>query len=260
MASRYTGSMLRDIQWIFHTGTAAGLTDAQLLECFRARRDEAAFEALVRRHGPMVLGVCRRVLGNPHDAQDAFQATFLILARKAGSMRAGNSLGPWFYGVARRVALRSRANISRRRDAEQWAASPVGTDPALDADQCELRAVVREEVALLPEKYRAPVELCDLGGMTHERAARRLGWPVGTVSVRLMRARERLRVRLTRRGLAPSAGLLAAALADESASGALPAALVESTVQAAGRIAAGKAATVGAVSASVTLLTSVSRR
>ena len=115
MASRGSEAAPRDIRRLFESGTVTGMSDAQLLERFASRRDEAAFEALLRRHGPMVLGVCRRVLGNPHDAEDAFQATFLVLARKAGSLRAGDSLGPWFHGVAHRVAVRARAGLVRWR-------------------------------------------------------------------------------------------------------------------------------------------------
>src|SRR5919112_2758479 len=119
MASRGSETAPRDIRRLFESGTVTGMSDAQLLERFASRRDEAAFEALLRRHGPMVLGVCRRVLGNPHDAQDAFQATFLVLARKAGSIHAGDSLAPWLHGVAHRVAVRSRVGQVRRRTRPQ---------------------------------------------------------------------------------------------------------------------------------------------
>ena len=170
MASRGSEAAPRDIRRILESGTVTGMSDAQLLERFASRRDEAAFEALLRRHGPMVLGVCRRVLGNPHDAQDAFQATFLVLARKAGSLRAGDSLGPWFHGVAHRVAVRTRAGLVRWRTREKGEVLDTA-GPAFDAARRDAWAVLHEEVNRLPEKYRAPIVLCYLEGLSHELAA-----------------------------------------------------------------------------------------
>jgi serpin B len=212
------------------TGEPAALSDSELLERFVRSRDEAAFEVLLWRHGPVVLGVCRRVLRHEQDAEDAFQAAFLTLARKAGSVARAQSLASWLYKVAYRIALAARAR-SASRPADRLGQDPAGPY-ADDPLWRELRLVLDEEVSRLPEKYRAPVLLCDLQGLTHEEAARQLGCPPGTLSVRLMRARERLRLALTRRGLAPCAALLATGLA-EQASAALGTAQVASTVKAA---------------------------
>ena len=174
-----------------------GATDGQLLEAFTARRDEASFEGLLRRHGPMVLGVCRRVLADAHDAEDAFQATFLVLVRKAASIRPREKVGNWLYGVAHRTALQARTAAAVRRAKERETARPEARPE--DAG-CELLSLLDQELTRLPEKYRAPIVLCALEGRTHDEAARQLGWPVGTVSGRLSRARALLSRRLARRG------------------------------------------------------------
>src|SRR5262249_368681 len=163
--------------------------------------DEGAFAALLARHGPMVLGVCRRVLRHTQDAEDAFQATFLVLARKAGAIGRREALGGWLYGVACRVAARARALLLRHRPTAHRPTAdvpePVGAGAAVDgASGGEVRLALQEEVARLPAKYRGPVVLCYLEGRTHEEAALDLGWPVGTVKGRLARARELLRRRL----------------------------------------------------------------
>ncbi len=209
-----------------------GLTDAQLLGRFLARRDEIAFEELVRRHGPMVLGVCRRVLGDPHDAADAFQATFLVLARRAASVVPRGRVGPWLYGVARRTALKARSSAARRRRAEQESARgrPLTTAPADTAD--DLRPLLDEELGRLPEKYRAPLVLCLLGAKSRKEAAGLLGWSEGTLSGRLARAKGLLAERLRRRGVAPAGVALSAALA-ESAAAAVPGPLARAAVKAA---------------------------
>ena len=212
------------------------------------RRDagaEAAFAALVQRHGPMVWGVCRRILNDPHAAADAFQATFLVLVRKAATIRVDDSLGRWLYGVSRRVAVRAKVTTARRSAREGRGVETVA-DPDPDPDRSELLAGLDEEIGRLPERYRAAVVLCDLGGMTHEEAARQLGCAGGDRREPPGAGRERLRDRLTRRGLAPAAGLAGAGLSVESASAAVPMALVDSTVRAAVRIAAGEAASVTA--------------
>ena len=213
MAGGPSVAVLRDIQTLFDTGTASGLSDRQLLERFASRRDasaEAAFEVLVLRHGPMVLRVCRNVLGDPTDAQDAFQATFLVLVRRCGSIRRLESLGSWLYGVACRVAARARVEAARRRAAERRGALRVvqAVDPSEggEPDRAEFGPVIQEEVRRLPEKYRAVVVLCYWQGLTQEQAATQLGCPLGTVRSRLARARNLLHRRLTRRGLAPLAG------------------------------------------------------
>ena len=234
------GAVLRQVNRLFGPGTVAGLSEGELLERFVARRDEAAFEALVARHGPMVLGVCRRALRDPHDADDAFQATFLILARRAGAIRDGDLLARWLFGVARRVSARARVLAGRRRDRERPAPSePAGPD--LDPAGWEVRSILDEEIGRLGETYRSPVVLCYLEGLSHEEAARRLGWPVGTVKGRLSRARDLLRSRLSRRGLGvPAAALALAAIREASA--AVPEALILSTTRAALPFAAGGAA------------------
>jgi RNA polymerase sigma-70 factor (ECF subfamily) len=216
-----------------------GLSDGELLERFVARREEAAFEALVRRLGPMVLGLCRRILRNHHDAEDAFQAAFLVLARKAASVRPPERVGPFLYGVAYHTARKVRAQLTRRRRRE----TPVDETPEPAVREqgggSDLWPVLDEEVCRLAEKYRAPVVLCDLEGLTRKEAAHRLGWPEGTVSGRLSRARALLARRLSRRGVTLAAALTAGGA--NSGTAAVPAALVRSTVRAAGLWAAGKA-------------------
>ncbi len=250
MPSGVRGYAIRQIHALYSVGTFAGLGDGQLLERFatlRGEEAELAFAALVARHGPMVWRVCRRVLRDEHDAQDAFQATWLVLARKAGSLRDRGSVGNWLFGVASRVSLDARAALSRRRLHERHFAETQSEEaPAADRDRHDLGAVLHEELQRLPERYRTAIALCYLEGLSHEEAARRLGRPVGTVRSRLARGRDRLRARLAGRGVVPSAGALDAALARD-ATASLPPALVHSTVQAAARFAAIRAATTGAV-------------
>jgi RNA polymerase sigma factor (sigma-70 family) len=205
------------------------LADGDLLGRFLGRRDAAAFAALVRRHGPTVLGVCRRVLHNAHDAEDAFQATFLVLARKAGSIARQESVGNWLYGVACRVALKARADAARRRKHERQAAHQAPHQPERDGAWDDVRPILDEEVNRLPDKYRRPVVLCYFEGKTYQEAARLLGWPAGTASVRLARAREMLRHRLALRGLALSASALACCLAEGPAAAAEVSLLADAT-------------------------------
>ena len=252
MKSTQHDANLVHVQRLFGAGTLVGMAEGQLLEQSSSRRDEVAFEVLVARHGPMVLGVCRRVLSDPHDVEDAFQATFLVLVRKAHSLRRRDLLGNWLYGVAHRVAVRARAKSARRRTRERSGAEAAEED-SRDGDWSDLRPVLDEEIARLPEKYRAPVVLCFLEGQTHEEAAQQLRWPVGTLKSRLARARARLQGRLTRRGLAPSAGLLGASFSSKS-SAAVGTALVRSTVKTAMRSAASPSMA-GVVPASVASLT-----
>jgi HlyD family secretion protein len=202
---------LGELRTLFSVGTVGELTDGQLLERFATDRGEVAeraFAALVERHGPMVLRVCRGVLVDAHDAQDAFQATFLVLVRRARALWVRDSLGPWLHQVAFRTAACARTKAARRRRHERRAAMP--TEEVRAEVENRVGAALHEEIERLPERYRAPLVLCDLEGSTHEQAARSLGWPVGTVKSRLSRGRERLRDRLARRGLAPGVGLLAA--------------------------------------------------
>jgi RNA polymerase sigma factor (sigma-70 family) len=223
---------------------AADQSDRQLLERYAGRGDEAAFTALVRRHGPLVLGVCRRVLRDAHAAEDAFQATFLVLARRAGAVGRPEALGCWLHGVAARVALKARAREARRRAVERRAAerAPTTTDPGDPAWQ-DLRPLLDEAVGELPDKLRTPFILHYLEGRTVSDVARRLGWPRGTVATRLARARQRLRARLLRRGLSLSAAGLGAALSQDLAAGplapVLPAALRKAAAGFAGRHATG---------------------
>jgi RNA polymerase sigma factor (sigma-70 family) len=219
-----------DVEW----------TDEELLDRFVSRRDAAAFEALVHRYGPMVLGVCRRLLQHLQDAEDAFQATFLVLVRKAASLGQRELLGNWLYGVAYRTALDARTATLRRRKREKQVSSMPEPEVHEDSDEWrDLRSFLDQELNRLPDKYRIPIVLCDLEGKTRQDVAERLDLPVGTLSGRLTTARKILAKRLARRGLALSGGALIAALSPSTASAAVPAPLVTSTVQ---------AATAGAVS------------
>jgi RNA polymerase sigma factor (sigma-70 family) len=230
-----------------------GPTDGELLAVFIARRDEAAFEALLRRHGPMVLGVCRRLLGNEADAEDAFQATFLVLARKASAVVPRERVGNWLHGVARRTALKARTSNARRRARERQA-QLRRVEAHEEAGWPDLQHVLDQELARLPDKYRAPLVLCDLEGKARKEAARHLGWPEGTVATRLARARVLLAKGLARHGLMLSGGAVGAVLAPGSASASLPLALVRATVKAATSVAAGQAAA-GVISGQVAALT-----
>jgi RNA polymerase sigma factor (sigma-70 family) len=209
MSGARSGALGRDLEAIFQGGSTSALGDGALLDRFSAGgglERERAFEALMGRHGPMVYQVCRRRLGDRHEAEDACQAVFLVLARCAGSVRNRESVAGWLHGVAVRVAARARKDARKRLLREQRAAevaAAAGVDPTRDLDGPS--EAVHEELARLPEKYRSPIVLCYLEGLTHEQAAARLGSPVGTVRSRLSRGRDQLRRRLTRRGVtAPS--------------------------------------------------------
>jgi RNA polymerase sigma factor (sigma-70 family) len=207
-------------------------TDAELLERFVRERDAAAFELLVWRHQRLVFGVCRRVLRDVTDAEDAFQATFLALVRKAGTISKRQALAGWLYQVAHRIACRAQAGIGRRCHREQSGADlAVAPDSRSPRDDAELWPLLDRELQRLPAKYREPLVLCYLEGKTYDEAAQHLGCPRGTVSTRLTRGREMLRARLTRRGLALSAAALATALCEQAASAAAPATLVAATLQ-----------------------------
>jgi RNA polymerase sigma factor (sigma-70 family) len=219
------------------------VSDVQLMDRFVEQWDQAAFRDLVGRHGPMVLGVCRGILRDPHAAEDAFQATFLLLVRKAGSVRKRGSVGPWLYGVARRVALEARGATSKRQVQVSARLDPevpgVDDHDLDDLERDELHAALHEELGRLPEKYRAPLVLCYIEGLPHESVARQLGWPIGTVRVRIARGRDLMGARLIRRGLTPAAVLLALSLLPKTEA-AVPARLVDATVRAAARVAAGE--------------------
>lgn len=253
MTSPHLPPVLRHIRKLMGVADASELTDAQLVKRYTVLGEEAAFEILLQRHAPMVLAVCRRLLVDAADVEDAFQATFLVLARRAASISWRESLGCWLYGVAYRVALKARVRSAVRRVREQEAASmsfPIvaAADPLPD-----LRPVLDEEVQGLPVKYREPLVLCYLEGKTNEEAAHQLGCPTGTIKTRLTKARELLRRRLTRRGLALSATAMGTVLSANLASAAVSASLLISTLDAAMRFAAGQAAA-GAVPASAAAL------
>jgi RNA polymerase sigma factor (sigma-70 family) len=231
--------------------------DGYLLERFTAHRDEAAFAGLVRRHGPMVLGVCRSILGHEQDAEDAFQATFLVLARKADSIRQRGSVAAWLYEVAYRVAIKAHAGSARRRARERRACAMAPADPTLDMTLRDLQRVLHEEMRELPDRYRVPLVLCYLEGLSQEEAARQLGWSKGTLRGRLDRGREHLRRRLTRRGVTLAAALAALGLARKAP--AARAALVEAVVRAAVLPAADGAAPAAVSARAAALADGVSR-
>jgi RNA polymerase sigma factor (sigma-70 family) len=213
-------------------------TDDELLARFQARRHEPAFAELMRRHGPMVLGACRRILHDPNDADDAFQATFLVLVKRAGSLGVIHSVGDWLHGVAVRTALRSRSEVAKRRQREREAAAMPASEASDEILWSDLRPVLDEEIQRLPARYRAAFVLCHLEGKTNEEAARSLGCPKGTVLSRLARARERLRARLTKRGVTLSTTVLAAVVTERAATATVPPTLAQTTLRAALSLAA----------------------
>jgi RNA polymerase sigma factor (sigma-70 family) len=213
-----------------HGPTAGRPSDGELVGQFVADRDGEAFAELVRRHGPMVLGVCRRVLGHRQDAEDAFQAVFFVLARRAAAVRSPDGLGNWLYGVAYRTALGARRQAARRRAKEREAAVDPRDTPAPDDPWADLRPAFDAALATLPDKYRQPIVLCDLEGRPRSEVARRLGLPEGTISSRLARARAMLRTRLARRGLALPPAALAAILSPGYLQSAVPAGLAAAAV------------------------------
>jgi RNA polymerase sigma factor (sigma-70 family) len=236
MLNRQQKAILPHLRRLMGTQRGEGLSDGELLERFLAQSDAAAFAALVRRHGPTVLGVCQRILNNVHDAEDAFQATFLVLLRRARSIAKREAVGSWLYGVAYRVALKARAETVHRRRHEGQAAGLEQETAKRNGSWDDVRPIIDEEVNRLPDKYRRPIVLCYFEGKTYEEAAGLLGWPAGTASTRLARARELLRTRLTLRGLALSSSALATGLTEGTAAAANI--LADSTVQAALRWAA----------------------
>jgi C-terminal peptidase prc len=234
MSNAQAASVLRHIRKLVDGSNRLG--DAELLERFTSRREEAAFDALLRRHGPLVLAVCRRVLCHQQDVEDAFQATFLVLVRRAASIRKSESVSAWLYGVAYRIATKARTQAARRRQREARAGEGRQTASRLDeVTGRELYAVVDEELNRLPAECRAALILCYLEGKTRDEAARQLGWSLGTLKRRLERGRRRLHDRLTRRGMAPSFALFAATFSQKvdptAVSGALAAATVRKALE-----------------------------
>jgi RNA polymerase sigma factor (sigma-70 family) len=258
MAGRNLGAVLRHLRRVLDQKQAGAGSDAELLERFVRTRDEAAFELLVWRHRQVVMGVCRRVLGDLHEAEDAFQATFLALARKAHAIGRREALGSWLYRVAYRVALNARSRLAKRATHERHdvdlTAIPSVAEPGHDLERRELWAALDREVNRLPKKLRVPVVLCYLEGKTYAEAGQQLGLPVGTVSARLTRARSLLHARLLRRGLGMSGALLASLLCEQAAMSAAPTGLVDAALKVA-LSAAGRTGSASAISAEVAFLT-----
>jgi RNA polymerase sigma factor (sigma-70 family) len=234
------GELLRFIHKACGSEGACNLTDRELLQRFLTQRDQGAFGVLVERHGPMILTLGQSLLGDSHDAEDVFQATFLVLARRTSLISGKGSVGGWLHGVARRIALRLRLQAAGRRRRERKAAHVAGGQPADQLTAGELRSVLEEEIASLPEKYHTPIVLCYLEGNSYEQAARELGCPKTSLASRLARGRDLLRRRLERRGITLALGALAARLAEMTAEARVPALLAAKTVKAAALAGAGK--------------------
>jgi RNA polymerase sigma factor (sigma-70 family) len=254
MAISQMSEIIQHLRTTVLAGNVTGLTDGQLLEDYLNRREQAALAALVRRHAPMVWGVCCRVLCNRHDAEDAFQATFLVLVRKAASIASRQLLANWLYGVAHQTALKARATVAKRRIRERQVTEMP--EPAVAEQELwsDLQPLLDAELSRLPDKYRVVMVLCDLEGMTRKQAAQQLGLPGGTVASRLSRARVLLAKRLTRHGLTLSGGALAALLSQKLAAAGVPTSVVSSAINAANLLTAGQAVA-GVISANVVALT-----
>jgi len=255
MATSQISGVLQHLRRTVLLRDGAGLTDGQLLEDYLSRRNEVALAALVRRHGPMVWGVCRRVLRNYHDAEDAFQATFLVLVRKAASIVPREMVANWLYGVAHQTALNARGTAAKKKGRERQVKEMP--EPAAVAQDlwCDLQPLLDEELSHLPDKYRSVIVLCNLEGKTRKEAVRQLGVPEGTVAGWLARARTMLAKRLAQRGVTLSGGSLAMVLSQKVASAGVPTSVVSSTIKAASLFAAGQAAAAGAISVKVAALT-----
>ncbi len=238
MPSGQLDSVLRFVRGLAAADRTLGLADRDLLERYCARCDEAAFAALIGRHGAMVLDVCRRILRHEQDAEDAFQATFLALAQKAASLLGEKSLAGWLYTVAYRAAQKAKVAAARRRGHERRAGGPAD-DPPSEITLREAREALDRELAVLPDGLRLPLVLCYLEGLTRDEAARRLGWPLSLLKRRLERGRERLRLRLPSHGLSLSGALAGALFCELTAAAAVPPALAASAVKAAAAVAAG---------------------
>ena len=247
MKGESSAAVIEHLRTLFSVGVVGGLSDGHLLDRFVSGRDEAAFSALIDRHGPMVLRVCRQVLGDPHDAQDAAQAVFLLLAQRARSIRSGGSVASWLHGVAIRTAAKARTAAARRRQhelraGESRARASFYRTPGQDPSWPE----VHEELGRLPAKFREPIVLCHLEGLTRELAAQQLGWPVGTVQSRLARGQERLRSQLVRRGITFSAGFATVSFGADGATASMSSAWFDTTLRGAIRIATAQTAAAGA--------------
>ncbi len=254
MATAQMETVIRHVRRAVLRQDAVDSTDRQLLASFIDQKDEAAFAALVRRHGPMVFGVCRRVVRNHHDAEDAFQATFLVLARKASSVKPRERLANWLHGVALRTAMKAKAMTAKRRGREKQVTKMPEPELTQQDQWPDLQPLLDQELNGLPENYRIPMLLCDLEGKTIKEATRQLGWPQGTLAGRLARGRAMLAKRLANRGVVLSAAALAAAVSQQVASAALPTSLMSSTIKAGTLIATGQATVAGVVPAKVAAL------
>jgi RNA polymerase sigma factor (sigma-70 family) len=253
MASGQLTNVLRRLRRAALLSESAAQSDGNLLNRYVTERDNAAFESLLTRHGAMVLGVCRRILGNEADAHDAFQATFLVFVRKAASIQPPAMVGNWLYGVAQKTSVKARA-MNRQRDAKERLAKPMVHDSSCAQAQLELVDLLDQELSRLPDKYRAPVVLCELEGRSLKEAAQQLDCPTGTVASRLARGRGLLAKRLAEHGLALSGGALALSLGQEAATASVPTALFASTVQATSAFATGQALAAGIISSKVVTL------
>jgi RNA polymerase sigma factor (sigma-70 family) len=255
MATSRLNQAVQDLRQAMLHHDGAGLSDGQLLDRFVEQQDEAAFAALVRRLGPVVWGVCRRVLGRHHDAEDAFQATFLVLARKAAVVKPRDLVANWLYGVAYRTALKAKTMTRRREAREKQVLNMPEPETGVPESWGDLEPLVDQELARLPDKYRIAMVLCDLEGKTRKEAARELKIPEGTLSSRLTTARVMLARQLARHGIALSGGTVATMLSQNSASAAVPGSVVSSTIKAAPLFAARKAAATALISTQVAALT-----
>jgi RNA polymerase sigma factor (sigma-70 family) len=255
MASRQMNRVIQCLRRAACARDGAAQADGQLLENYLARRDETALETLLARHGPMVWGVCRRVLPGYHDAEDAFQATFLVFIRKAASVTPKSMLANWLYGVARQTALNLRTSVLKRKGREQAMANvpePTLTDKRVWSD---VQPILDEELGRLPDHYRAVIVICDLQGKTRKEAARHLHCPEGTVAGRLARARVMLAKRLAKRGVVVTGAALATLLAQNAASASVPSSVMTATLGAASLFTAGNAAATGVISPKVVATT-----
>ena len=248
MASNQLSKVIHHLRRALGAPEDADLSDGQLLQRFVAEQDETAFALLLDRYGPMVLGVCRRAVGNSHDAEDAFQATFLVLVRKAVRSRKRTGSATGCTGLPAELPVRCEMQAARRGPQAPEVPDMATTEPEPD-DWHQVRPLLDQEIQRLPRKYRVPLVLCYLEGKTNEAAARQLRWPAGTVKTRLAKGRDLLRDRLARRGLSLSATAIVAALAPEAVSAAVPPLLASATLKTASVYVAGP--TAGAVSASV---------
>ena len=248
MATAQLGTLLRHIHRLAAARSSTERNDGQLLDEFTNRRDQASFAVLVARHGPMVLRVCRRVLNHEHDAEDAFQATFLVLARNARSIRKPEALAGWLHGVAYRTAMKAKRSAARRRNHEarlrEMRAPVAAQSPDHAATKSptwdDVQTVLDEELQALPEHYRAALVLCVLEGKSVPEAAAQLECKLGTVSSWLTRARQRLQQRLARRGIKLATLLLAVSVAENSCQAAVPTTLVHATIRFGLWVAAGE--------------------